>query len=99
MLRRYPGTLRWRQALPPAFVLATVGLLVTAPWLRASVCLLGLQWALYAGAILTAGVAQARVRRDAASGGRLAAGSGGHAFFLGGRVLVGMADIVPTRRE
>lgn len=66
MLRRYPRTLRWRQALPPAFVLAAIGLLVSVPWLRASLCLLGLQWALYAGVILTAGVAQARLRRDAA---------------------------------
>ena len=27
MLRRYPGTLRWRQALPPLFVLSLIGLL------------------------------------------------------------------------
>ena len=66
MLRRYPGTLRWRQALPPAFVLAAAVLLLSAPWLRLSLCLLGLQWALYAGAILTAGISQARLRRDAA---------------------------------
>ena len=66
MLRRYPGTLRWRQALPPAFVLAAAGLLLSVPWLRPSVWILGLQWALYAGAILAAGIAQARLRRDAA---------------------------------
>lgn len=66
MLRRYPGTLRWRQALPPAFVLAAAVLLLSVPWLRSSVWILGLQWALYAGAILAAGVAQARLRRDAA---------------------------------
>jgi glycosyltransferase involved in cell wall biosynthesis len=28
MLRRYPKTLRWRQALPPVFVLGTTGLLI-----------------------------------------------------------------------
>lgn len=28
MLRRYPDTLRWRQALPPAFVLSLIGLLI-----------------------------------------------------------------------
>lgn len=28
MLRRYPETLRWRQALPPSFVLSLVGLIV-----------------------------------------------------------------------
>jgi glycosyltransferase involved in cell wall biosynthesis len=66
MLRRYPGTLRWRQALPPVFVLAAAVLLLSAPWLRLSLWILGLQWALYAGAILTAGVAQARLRRDPA---------------------------------
>jgi succinoglycan biosynthesis protein ExoA len=66
MLRRYPGTLRWRQALPPLFVLATAILLVSAPWLRLSRWLLGLQWAAYAGVMLMAGVAQARLRRDAA---------------------------------
>lgn len=32
MLRRYPRTLRWRQALPPAFVLALLGLLLLAPF-------------------------------------------------------------------
>ena len=29
MLRRYPGTLRWRQALPPAFVLSLILLVVS----------------------------------------------------------------------
>lgn len=28
MLRRYPDTIRWRQALPPAFVLSLIGLLI-----------------------------------------------------------------------
>jgi glycosyltransferase involved in cell wall biosynthesis len=32
MLRRYPGTLRWRQALPPLFVLGLVGLLLLSPF-------------------------------------------------------------------
>lgn len=31
MLRRYPGTLRWRQALPPLFVLSLLGNLLLAP--------------------------------------------------------------------
>ncbi|HSV85129.1 MAG TPA: glycosyltransferase family 2 protein, partial [Levilinea sp.] len=36
MLRRYPETLRWRQALPPIFVLGLVGLLLLALfWLAA----------------------------------------------------------------
>lgn len=33
MLRRYPGSLRWRQALPPAFVLFLVVLLAASVWL------------------------------------------------------------------
>ena len=64
MLRRYPGTLRLRQALPPAFVLATVGLGILAPALPPAGWLLGLQWALYAAAILAAGITEAWRRRD-----------------------------------
>ncbi len=33
MLLRYPGTLRWRQALPPLFVLGILVLSVMSPWL------------------------------------------------------------------
>lgn len=33
MLRRYPGTIRWRQALPPAFVLSLICLLILSIWL------------------------------------------------------------------
>jgi succinoglycan biosynthesis protein ExoA len=32
MLRRYPATIRWRQALPPGFVLALITMLCLAPW-------------------------------------------------------------------
>ncbi len=32
MLRRYPKTLRWRQGLPPVFVLSMAALLVLAPF-------------------------------------------------------------------
>ncbi len=47
MLRRYPGTLRWRQALPPLFLLSLVGLLLLAPWFAAARWLLGLELLLY----------------------------------------------------
>lgn len=41
MLKRYPGTLRWRQALPPILVLGTVLLLILSIWLpQARVALL-----------------------------------------------------------
>ncbi len=33
MLRRYPETIRWRQALPPAFVLALLGLFFLTLWM------------------------------------------------------------------
>jgi succinoglycan biosynthesis protein ExoA len=66
MLRRYPGTLRWRQALPPAFVLATIFLGLAAAWLPLARWLLALQWALYAVALVAAGVLQAVRRRDPA---------------------------------
>jgi succinoglycan biosynthesis protein ExoA len=36
MLQRYPDTLRWRQALPPLFVLGVAGLLLAAPFWPAS---------------------------------------------------------------
>lgn len=41
MLRRYPETLRWRQALPPAFVLSTVALFLLAPFFK--ICLILLE--------------------------------------------------------
>ena len=66
MLRRYPGTLRWRQALPPAFVLASVGLAVLAPVFQPAGWLLGLQWALYAAAVMAAATTEAWRRRDPA---------------------------------
>jgi hypothetical protein len=64
MLRRHPGTLRWRQALPPAFVLTALGLALAAPWLAAAGWLLGLQWALYAAVLAGAGARQAVRGRD-----------------------------------
>lgn len=36
MLRRYPHTLRWRQALPPLFVSSLIGLSVLSLWLGAA---------------------------------------------------------------
>ncbi len=47
MLRRYPSTLRWRQALPPLFVISLVVLLALAPWLLAARWLLALELLAY----------------------------------------------------
>lgn len=43
MLRRYPGTLRWRQALPPLLVLSLLGLAALAFWLPWARALLALE--------------------------------------------------------
>ena len=65
MLRRYPHTLRWRQALPPLFVLGLVILgLLSLLWWPARV-LLALQVSLYALALLAAGFHAALKRRFA----------------------------------
>ena len=55
MLRRYPGTLRWRQALPPLFVASLVGLLLFSWWQLAGWFLV-LELALYVAALLLAGM-------------------------------------------
>ncbi len=54
MLRRYPGTIRWRQALPPLFVLGVMVLVFLSPfWALAAWSLLGVL-ALYLAALLLA---------------------------------------------
>ncbi len=64
MLRRYPHTLRWRQALPPLFVLTLLLLaLASVVWAWPRV-LLGLQVAGYVLALLAAGVHTAFKKRD-----------------------------------
>jgi hypothetical protein len=56
MLRRYPGTLRWRQGLPPLFVLSIIlggALAVFAPVFR---LVLAVEISIYLVALLTAGI-------------------------------------------
>ena len=64
MLRRYPGSLRWRQALPPLFVLTLAVLLGAAAVWPPARWLLALQLASYTGATFAAGVAQAARQGD-----------------------------------
>ncbi len=52
MLRRYPSTLRWRQALPPLFVASLIALLALSPWLLAARLLLGAEALVYALAVV-----------------------------------------------
>lgn len=47
MLLRYPKTLRWRQALPPVFVISLIGLSVLSLWVQVAIYLLALQLFLY----------------------------------------------------
>ncbi|HZU86576.1 MAG TPA: glycosyltransferase family 2 protein [Anaerolineaceae bacterium] len=70
MLRRYPGTLRWRQALPPIFVLSLLGLAVLALFLQLARWALLVEVALYLVVLLAGASRTARRAGDW----RLAAG-------------------------
>jgi hypothetical protein len=65
MLRRYPQTLRWRQALPPALALGVIGgaLIAWIPFMRA-LWLGGL--GIYIGALFAAGLLAALKHKQAA---------------------------------
>jgi glycosyltransferase involved in cell wall biosynthesis len=63
MLRRYPSTLRWRQALPPVFVLSLAGLFLLGLWLYPFRGLLGLEILFYLSVMLLAGLRAAHIRR------------------------------------
>jgi succinoglycan biosynthesis protein ExoA len=65
MLRRYPKTLRWRQALPPLFVLSLLGLGIAALFIPFARLLLLVEVALYAAALGAAGLLAALKRRRA----------------------------------
>jgi succinoglycan biosynthesis protein ExoA len=52
MLRRYPTTLRWRQALPPIFVLSLVVLFLFSVWFWPVRWLLGIEILFYLTALL-----------------------------------------------
>jgi glycosyltransferase involved in cell wall biosynthesis len=64
MLRRYPSTLRWRQALPPLFVLGLLLGLIFA-WIPVIGWLLILSAAVYTLTLLVAGFLEALKRRQA----------------------------------
>lgn len=56
MLQRHPGSLRWRQALPPAFVASLIVLGLAAIFLAPARFLLSLEIALYTLALAAAGL-------------------------------------------
>lgn len=66
MLHGFPGSLRWRQALPPAFVAAALGWILLAPFAKIALWLLAVQWGGYALATAVAAWIEAARRRDGA---------------------------------
>jgi succinoglycan biosynthesis protein ExoA len=66
MLRRYPETLRWRQALPPSFVAGLIVLGLTAPFFWFARWALLFVIGLYALVLLLAGIQLAGKRKDIA---------------------------------
>jgi glycosyltransferase involved in cell wall biosynthesis len=64
MLRRYPGTIRWRQALPPLFVLSLPLLLLLAIWWPFAAWIFVLESTIYVTVLLLAGFQKAWDRRD-----------------------------------
>ncbi len=56
MLRRYPDTLRWRQGLPPLFVLSLIGLGILGIFVSLFRVLLAAEISVYALALAAAGV-------------------------------------------
>ena len=65
MLRRYPTTLRWRQALPPLFVLGIGMLVILAPFFALARLALGLALMTYALVLVAGSLPAARRRSDA----------------------------------
>lgn len=66
MLLRHPDSLRGRQAVPPLFVLSSIGLLVAAPFIELAGLALGVEWGAYMLLLLLAGLAVTVRRRDPA---------------------------------
>jgi succinoglycan biosynthesis protein ExoA len=63
-VRRHPSSLRWRQAVPPAFVAFLAVALLAAPWWAPAAIALGVTLAVYLG---TLGLAAWRVARPPAT--------------------------------
>jgi succinoglycan biosynthesis protein ExoA len=65
MLRRYPGTLRWRQALPPLFVISLIGLALLSIFIPLARTLLAAELFLYFSIMILAGLQVAFQQRKA----------------------------------
>jgi glycosyltransferase involved in cell wall biosynthesis len=64
MLRRYPATLRWRQALPPLFVASLIGLMLLIPIFPFFVWQLGFELLVYFGILGVLGFRQSIKRNE-----------------------------------
>ena len=63
MLRRYPSTIRWRQALPPVFVLSFILLGIAAIWSDIAQMILGIEVVLYGLVLLVMGTLMATMKK------------------------------------
>ena len=66
MLKRYPGSLRWRQALPPLFVLSLIGLALFSPFLSLARILLVVEVLTYSLVLWLVSTVLAVQRKDPA---------------------------------
>jgi succinoglycan biosynthesis protein ExoA len=64
MLRRYPHTLRWRQALPPLFVISLIGLFLIGLWLPIAHTLLIIELSVYFLVLFCVATVLAAQKRD-----------------------------------
>ena len=65
MLLRHPHSLRWRQALPPLFVLSSLALLISIPLVPYATAALAVKWGAYAAVLLSAALVEGVRRRSA----------------------------------
>lgn len=66
MLRGYPDTIKWRQALPPLFILSLAALLILAVWFPIAIWILLAEVMIYTLVLLTVGIQLSIKHRDPA---------------------------------
>ncbi len=88
MLRRYPETLRWRQALPPLFVLSLLDGALLAAFLPVFRVLLAAEIIIYLVVLVAAGVKRLPAPEKSLSGLRFTPRNCHHAHCLGCRLFM-----------
>ncbi len=87
MLQRYPSTIRWRQFLPPAFLLGLIFLAVLSIFFKPAVYVLTAVLGIYLLVLLLVGLSQGNKEKKYCSCfGCSPPGDCDDAFFMGGRV-------------